>query len=557
MSPSEVRSEDPALRESLLRLDRPTRRLLQLWVGLAALLVSWWASAGLLVPELLRRVHAGWDLPVLSAVMAGRETTPVEAYLHSWDGIAGGVGLLLLVVAILTVPFSLALPRVSRRLSADEESYPLTGGRVGLLWTAATVAVMLAVWALAHLSPVAYVYAVTEDYWIEHGTFVAFMLAGGLFLWAAVLEPGFRTLGPVAFALGAFFVGLEEVSWGQRIIGFETPELLEPHNWQGEMSLHNIWFPKHVVTGSLVILFGVLLPPLASRWGPLGKLLDRLAVPLPGPPLMPLFLVSGALLISARHAPAHFELAEVAEFALGIAVLVLALHLALRAGSGKLPDGRLSLYSGVASLAVVLVLTAILVYRAPSPDGLRWRMNDFAMERYPASGMLQQAQVLFRHMDRNPSWQTPETQLEYGRLLVELGEEHRARRVLEEAIEIQEARLADSPEALADARRIQGEAFSLLGDGIRADEAFQEARVADERALTEAGSQDERGWIHWSLARTASARGDLEAALEHAERACALADERVLHRRIERWAAWRMDDPNDVPVSCRVRIPVR
>lgn len=36
------------------------------------------------------------------------------------------------------------------------------------------------------------------------------------------------------------FFGGEEINWGQRIIGFETPAFLANPNIQGEFNLHNI-----------------------------------------------------------------------------------------------------------------------------------------------------------------------------------------------------------------------------------------------------------------------------------------------------------------------------
>jgi len=48
----------------------------------------------------------------------------------------------------------------------------------------------------------------------------------------------------VLLALGLclvlFLVGMEEISWGQRIFGFATPESLAEMNWQSEFNLHNV-----------------------------------------------------------------------------------------------------------------------------------------------------------------------------------------------------------------------------------------------------------------------------------------------------------------------------
>ena len=42
------------------------------------------------------------------------------------------------------------------------------------------------------------------------------------------------------FALLFFLIGMEEISWMQRIADFDTPAAIEEINWQGEFNLHNI-----------------------------------------------------------------------------------------------------------------------------------------------------------------------------------------------------------------------------------------------------------------------------------------------------------------------------
>ena len=42
------------------------------------------------------------------------------------------------------------------------------------------------------------------------------------------------------FAVGCFVIAGEEVAWGQRIFGLETPEALDEVNHQGQITVHNI-----------------------------------------------------------------------------------------------------------------------------------------------------------------------------------------------------------------------------------------------------------------------------------------------------------------------------
>ena len=95
------------------------------------------------------------------------------------------------------------------------------------------------VWYLYFYQPVAYVFFVAEDSWAEFGTFVFWLFTFFALIWGLVKYPDFRKPGHVMFALAAFFMAMEEVSWGQRIFQLETPGFFATHNYQKELSLHN------------------------------------------------------------------------------------------------------------------------------------------------------------------------------------------------------------------------------------------------------------------------------------------------------------------------------
>lgn len=83
-----------------------------------------------------------------------------------------------------------------------------------------------------------------EDGPLEYLTVLLLIVSGALALVAwrrdrAQLEKAERVLLWL-FALGLFFLAAEEISWGQRIIGLETPPALAERNVQGEINLHNL-----------------------------------------------------------------------------------------------------------------------------------------------------------------------------------------------------------------------------------------------------------------------------------------------------------------------------
>jgi hypothetical protein len=83
-----------------------------------------------------------------------------------------------------------------------------------------------------------------EDSVLEWPQFLGFAAASILaFACAWRLREAGRpllALAYLAFGLGCFFVAGEEIAWGQRILGYGTPERLEEINEQKEVTVHNI-----------------------------------------------------------------------------------------------------------------------------------------------------------------------------------------------------------------------------------------------------------------------------------------------------------------------------
>lgn len=83
-----------------------------------------------------------------------------------------------------------------------------------------------------------------EDGPIEWLQFVCYALACAA--GAGVAYKRFRAGHPwqalmfLGFAVANFFIAGEEIAWGQRIFGLQTPEELKAINHQGEITVHNI-----------------------------------------------------------------------------------------------------------------------------------------------------------------------------------------------------------------------------------------------------------------------------------------------------------------------------
>lgn len=114
-----------------------------------------------------------------------------------------------------------------------------------------------------------------EDGPIEFASFAGFVVASGCAFWAAHRLRDERRLALAAVALGAvlFVAAGEEISWGQRLLGLETPELLVDGNRQDELNLHNLdgLQDKAVFAQLAVALAGAMLPLVDHRrWARVG-----------------------------------------------------------------------------------------------------------------------------------------------------------------------------------------------------------------------------------------------------------------------------------------------
>jgi len=107
---------------------------------------------------------------------------------------------------------------------------------------------------------------------------------------------------PVLFGIFFLFVAGEEISWGQRIFGLETPEVLQNHNVQGELNLHNLSiFDKHggilnqhTALNVFALLIGVVIPLVYLTQRRLRQLLNWLHFPVL-PASLVLFFLGGLL----------------------------------------------------------------------------------------------------------------------------------------------------------------------------------------------------------------------------------------------------------------------
>lgn len=182
-------------------------------------------------------------------------------------------------------------------------------------------------WAAVLHSRSATLYAsrVQEDGVLEWMTAWGFIVAAAVFAAAARAEHRKRRRFPwFTLGLGLFclLVALEEVSWGQRLLGYRPPVYFLEHNYQQELNLHNLVDTslRKLALKSIIVGYGVALPLLAHV-APARRLLLRLGVWAPPIALVPGFAVTA---LTYQIYPLKFS-GELVELMLSVSFLFSAL----------------------------------------------------------------------------------------------------------------------------------------------------------------------------------------------------------------------------------------
>lgn len=135
------------------------------------------------------------------------------------------------------------------------------------------------------------------DSFVQEDGIVEWLTVLGLLAGSVVCVLRFKRLYPVkskwflfvtAFlAFFLFFAAGEEISWGQRLIGIETPEYFQKHNAQSETNLHNLVVGgvklnklifSVLLVGALAIYL-IVVPVLYHKHNPSKNFFNRSGVP--------------------------------------------------------------------------------------------------------------------------------------------------------------------------------------------------------------------------------------------------------------------------------------
>jgi hypothetical protein len=131
---------------------------------------------------------------------------------------------------------------------------------------------------------------------VELGTSLFFLIGSVLFF---ICYRSSKSVFFLLMGIAFFFAAGEEISWGQQLYHFETPEEIKAHNVQEEFNIHNLQIfntgdSEHVRKTGLArllefnflfrlscLLYGIVLPLLNHGFPVLNTWLRRIKLPVP------------------------------------------------------------------------------------------------------------------------------------------------------------------------------------------------------------------------------------------------------------------------------------
>ncbi|MCH8221067.1 MAG: tetratricopeptide repeat protein [Proteobacteria bacterium] len=394
--------------------------------------------------------------------------------------------------------------------------------------------VILAYLVIALYYPIAFIWLTYEDLIGEWSQTYFFLAAMILSLRNVFSKSNYRWFFAI-LAVACAYVVLEEISWGQRIFGFSTPEFLKARNLQGEANIHNLFtgpyktFLKDALSYALaagLVAYGMLYPLACSfKWRP-AAWLQKLGVAAPPLVVAPYFVCAAYLELK----PFSFNEAEIAEILVAMALAITALHyrfLTVRElqaiGDSSWSAGQSKRFSlWVAGLFVsvfsVAGLTTAAVYSSPERRSVIDNRIDNGIEKFAGR---------YRRYDRCDI-----SNRLYGRLLEDdpddvslirkmagcyqsLGEQHSFQEFVDRALSIDLAKLEEDP-MRASVNRSVVRTYRLAGEEALADKYLL---YAFEIGLKRIADHPDSVNALYSLGRTYSLANQPEKALELLSRA--------------------------------------
>lgn len=331
-------------------------------------------------------------------------------------------------------------------------------------------------------------------------------------------------------ALACFYVVGEEISWGQRLFSFTSPDFFQRHNLQQEVNLHNFltgpiatWQKRSIEIALVAALvgYGLLYPLLQRKGNRLAQWASGHGLPVPPLYLSPYF-ITGALCEVRLFS---FNEAEIAELLIAIALAFLTLHYLL-----LYRDDRMHVTPRITAITMVGVILACLA-GAGSMSWYCWKSPELhsQMAKRITAGQKKFAKRYYRYGDWQNAADLYETLLikkpedrvllrSLARTYKKMGEEQKFLATNDKAIRLDMMHYSRDPRQVA----VNLSLFhSFQQNGKNEKAQFHLAKATKEsrnKALLEPNNANSFYWYGKCL----QAKGDIAAANEQFARAMSM-----------------------------------
>ena len=387
-------------------------------------------------------------------------------------------------------------------------------------YTVLSLACVISVSIAYRTHPIVYARLVHEDQWGEYATSGMYGLA--VIVLAILVGTGGTKLQKLSWSLigiVAFFIAGEEISWGQRILNFDTPHILLKYNIQEEITLHNLLEQSSIKQAMRIILVYILpiwllfsLVIDAKFPAQKVKLLES-GIPLVASKLFPVFLL-----------PAYYfgfqpmlKYDEFGELFSALAVSLWAFD-QLRAYGSARTSQVIFFTKKLLSFSSVILLSLVVSqfhwsYGKGFHNEFAGRLNRLAEKEYMVNGHYEQAEKVFEYLYQNSEYLRDYSHLNYATVLQALGKDSEAKIILVHAIANLGAKLESNPNSRN--YRLYGSTSKLLGREDKAREAFSRALELDKSKLVSSGN-GKRASLLFSIAKNYKMLGETELAVKYA-----------------------------------------
>jgi len=372
-----------------------------------------------------------------------------------------------------------------------------------------------------YITPHIYVYLITEDWWGEYATFNCFFFSFLILSYLIILDKKKMRFGYVAMALTLGFIALEEISWGQRLLGFSTPSMIAKFNSQSEVNIHNIlalYFPTEKLFGYAVLIWVFVVPFLMSRFQNVKFWMDKFGIPVVPLYQAPFFMLA-AWIVSFDVIVKHYEMGEIL---LGIAFFTWTMGLFWEALEKRIPLKRFRISLMVLLVIFMAFVTNFLTLMNPNIQYLKSRFYRSATIHFPQKGLELQALKIFDYLANHQELWAEGCMLQYGLLLKKMNNE-KADSIFQIALEEEYKHISQEPARPVHDRNI-AVTLRALGKIPESKVQFQRALEKDRLRFKKATKDWEKVTAYVSMAETYYEMKDFEAALKSLSQARSYAE---------------------------------